>query len=75
MPAPRCFMCRIYDGDVQERSLKWHVRPKKKYNKSDYFDNLLVDLCTSCWECNKDHCLVGWDWYDAVDGLKISSDV
>ena len=69
----KCFVCRCDNGNVEERSLEWHVRPKNKYNEPDYFDTLLVDLCTDCWEFNMGNCLIGWDWWDAVDGL-ISSE-
>ena len=76
MPTPRCFICHGYgDGNVQERTLTWHVRPKKKYNIPDYDDVVMVCLCESCWECNKDNSLVGWDWWDAVDGLITPSQV
>ena len=81
MSTEQCFGCNCYEdgnvyenSDVQLRCLRWNVRPKEKYNKSDYMSTLDVHLCEECWGKNKKYAeneyLVGCDWWSAVDGLE-----
>lgn len=72
---------RCYCGmdDAVERKFLWHVRPREKdrirHGRTAYFDDFFIYLCDECYNKAKDHIacgrgyVIGWDWWDAVDGL------
>lgn len=70
-----CFACNS-TINVANRQFNWHYRPKAKYNESDSWEILEVDLCSQCYnivynysvESGEDY-LIGWDWWDAYDPI------
>lgn len=64
---------------VCKQEYSWHVCHRLKDKEKgmvDYDTTLIVYLCNTCnndisntLKLNKKYTLIGWDWWDAVDGL------
>ena len=69
---PQCFECGVTEEgyQIKERSIQWIVRPRAKNGGGSYLDVFRVDLCDFCFSLlPPDAYTIGWDWWDAADGL------
>ena len=65
--------------NVCKREYSWHVRQRPKDKAKGMVDNDTTLIIYLCDECSNDisnssklngfSSLIGWDWWDAVDGL------
>ncbi len=70
-----CFNCKANDTEIYNYEIPWHYRPKYKYRirngETDKMTTLEVNLCENCgyYATYSSDSLLGWDWWDAIDGL------
>ncbi len=72
-----CFGCKSKQN-IAVREFRWHYRPREKYrlpprNEVNEWKVLKVNLCDTCYVNTQEvDYLIGWDWWDAIDGLHLS---
>lgn len=70
-----CLVCNLVCNStttINTRTFSWDLRPRSKdLAKGHVREHVIleVDLCDGCFEQNIHTTLIGWDWWDAVDGL------
>lgn len=69
----KCFSCGGFNFSL--RYFNWECRPRiKDLNKGHVVEELLlgINLCEGCYSnCGMYYHLVGWDEWDAIDGLNL----
>lgn len=65
-----CHFCDVAElENVYEREFTWDFRPKD-WRIPRKITVLHVDLCDDCYNlCDPEFVCIGWDWWDAIDGL------
>ena len=67
-----CLLCQSQTS-VHFRTFRWELRPRHKdllRGHTHQHTTLDVNLCDLCYEKNANKVLVGWDEWDAIDGLE-----
>lgn len=68
MEKTECYNCNL-TFNVSERRLEYTCRPKLKYKMPEYKSNFTLPLCDMCYQINSNISLIGYDKWDAMDGL------
>ena len=67
-----CVLCN--QVRITLRTYNWSERPRAKdrerHGWTDSEQTVSVYLCDACHDYNREKHLVGWDWWDAIDGLE-----
>ena len=67
----KCMKCyqKFNEDELYYIEFEWRVLPRKQYGVQPYNDIISMYLCQFCHHHCKITNLIGWDKWDAIDGL------